>query len=767
MSKNKIRVIFGKKAFAGILTAGLCVLGAANVFAAGTVSVTASKANASVSEQITVNVQTSQPEDPATPPQISVNYDPAVLQFDSCDVEYGGGEGGLVTLTGTGGNITFTALSAGSASINAEAIIDDDGNNPATGSASVTVGDGAAAEADTAAAGAAATKATLKGLAIDPGVLSPAFTPENTQYTITIPEGVTDITVSGGVSDPSSQITQATGFKGLGDGESQAVIIVTAADGSTLEYHFNVVHGDVEAAKAALSAEEATTPETQSTEQTEAAETPAGSMSAGAGLGTDAITSNNMTILIGQNSYTIQPVIPDDMVPEGATKTSITYADQNIEAITLSGGALTLVTAKSSTDGSDKLFLYDASQNTFQGFVTIMAANGSYIVPVALPASLPDGFVVEGTEIGGSYITCGKLKDSSVQQRENVCLLYAMDQDQNQDYYLYDLSGGGYVHFLNTGSSYGAAKGFSKRAIAIIALLAVMLFISIIIMLVMALKRGEDVTLLDEEEPEEPIEEDLFEKPRKKKVARIEPEEEPQAPARSTVKKKKRPVVKEVVEDPYDEDVEPEYDDDMEEEPIRKPAPRKKKTVKTEVEELAEKSMPEPTVKKVKRAPRPAAEEAPESEQEAAPQPAPTVKKVKAPRPEKPVYTEETDDDFDIDREISAMKEKAVQKNATARIANVEANLKKQGVTRTVMPEGSEAAVRPKKPVKRPESKNGKTIRPQTGESGQARVKVTKKVTEKGVTYTTGKIPITVVEAEKSQDAERSSVPIFTLGDDE
>jgi hypothetical protein len=45
--------------------------------------------------------------------------------------------------------------------------------------------------------------------------------------------------------------------------------------------------------------------------------------------------------------------------------------------------------------------------------------------------------------------------------------------------------------------------------------------------------------------------------------------------------------------------------------------------------------------------------------------------------------------------------------------------------------------------------------------------KVTKKVTEKGVTYTTGKIPITVVEAAKpADDAAKSSVPIFTLDEE-
>jgi hypothetical protein len=167
--------------------------------------------------------------------------------------------------------------------------------------------------------------------------------------------------------------------------------------------------------------------------------------------------------------------------------------------------------------------------------------------------------------------------------------------------------------------------------------------------------------------------------------------------------------------------------------------------------------------------------------------PEPTVKKVrKAKRVERPVYTQESDEGFDIDKEIAAMKENAVRKSATARMANVEESLKRQGTTRTrtVMPEGSGAqrpdGQRPKKPARpRPQTtedgrvrrpvKSDRVVTPQTEDEEEVRrPKVTKKVTEKGVTYTTGKIPITVVEAAKpASEGAKSSVPIFTLGEDE
>ncbi|MCR5283245.1 MAG: hypothetical protein K6E18_07720 [Lachnospiraceae bacterium] len=755
------QLLFGAGVF--VLTS---VTSAAAVLAAGTVSVSPSKSSVAVSEQITVNVQTSEPQDPSTPPQISVSYDPSVLQFDSCDVDFGGGEGGLVTMSGTGGTLTFTALSAGSANVSAEAIIDEDGNNPATSQAAIQIAgqEGAGGAAATENAGGAGSSATLRALAIEPGVLSPAFTPENTNYTITIPEGVTDITVSGGVSDPSSQISSATGFKGLGEDESQAQITVTAADGSTLEYHFTIVRGDVEAAAAEAAATQEAAPAETTEEAADA--TAAGSaatgeqsgdgMSAGFGIGSGIKAGGNMTLVIGQSSYTIQPTIPDDLLPSGASKTSITYADQSIEAATLAGGALTLVCASSNVDNGNKLFIYDAASGSFQGFAVINAAGGGYIIPVVLPQSMPGGFVVEGCDIQGNYISCGKLKDSSVQQRENVCLLYAMDQDGSLDYYLYDLSGGGYVHFLNASAGSSSAGGFSKRAIAIIVLLGVAFLAAMIALLAVSMNRGGDFTMDDEPEDPEPIQPERVQR-RRRPVRPMEEEDEEDQPQRAagqaTVKKKRRPMPQ-PAEDTEDEEG---YDRSLETSPghsvKRRPAPR------PEAEPAAEKSsMPEPTVKKVR----------------------------KTKRVERPAYSQEGDEGFDIDKEIAAMKENAVRKSATARMANVEETLKRQGTrsTRTVMPEGSGAqrpeGQRPKKPARpRPQSsedgrvrrpvKSDRVVTPQTEDEAEVkRPKVTKKVTEKGVTYTTGKIPITVVEAAKPAGEEaKSSVPIFTLGQEE
>ncbi|MBR4760171.1 MAG: cadherin-like beta sandwich domain-containing protein [Lachnospiraceae bacterium] len=755
MSRKNICDIFGKGAILTLAVTGLTLtLNAISAFAAGTVSVTASGQSAGVSEQVTFSVQTSEPEDPGTPPTISISYDPALLQFSSCDVEYGGGEGGLVTMTGTGGNITFTALAEGNATVSAEAIIDGDGNNPATGSASVSVGAAGTGDAGTSLAAAApaantegaGSKATLKALEIQPGILTPAFTPENTEYTITVDPSVTDITVSGGVSESDSQITSASGFKGLDDESKDAQITITAADGSTLTYHFTIVRGDTSAAEAAAAQPDETVAvpgaDTAATDSTAAGSTvttgtdtgSSGGFLAGAGIGGGS-KGSGMTILVGQNSYTIQPTFDDSLLPSGSSKTTITYAGETVEAAVLAEGGMTVLCATSNIDNTPKLFLYDAASEGFQGFVRIASANGGFIIPTVLPSSLPKGFVVEGCEIGGSYVACGKLKDATAQQRENVCLLYAFDQDGGQDYYLYDLLGGGYVHFLNTGS--GASSGmFSKRAIAIMVVLGVALFVSLIIILVMALQRGEDVTLRydDFDDMNYPPEKDNYDDqaddldmPRKKKKKKTilpeedfsedsYPEEEPE-PVRPKSVKKKRPVRE---EESFDIEPLPDEDEDMKIAPDRG----------------AKSEMPVSTVKRVK-------------------------KKAPVKLPE-----EMESDGFDIDSEIKSMTENAVKRSQTARMADVDAALKARSTTRTVMPEKDPAA-RPRKQT-RPRSEEitiDSVPKKPAAKTADGRPKVTKKVTDKGVTYTTGKIPITVVQPEISK-GQQSNVPIFTLGEE-
>lgn len=243
-------------------------------------------------------------------PEISVTYDSDKLEVTDCNVDYGGG-GGLLTITGTDAQITMKALTAGSASISAEAVIDDDGNNPATGSTSVVVGGNTAADLS--------SDATLRALTVSPGSLSPDFTPQGTEYTIEVDDSVTDITVSGGVTDEKAQITAASGFKNLKSGTNEAVITVTAEDG----FHHDLSFYDTRGGTA---------------DETDAEEAEPEQMQ-------QAASADGLTFTADGTDYTISETVSDEQLPADCSKTEVSYGGQTVEGAIWQPGGITLLYA--------------------------------------------------------------------------------------------------------------------------------------------------------------------------------------------------------------------------------------------------------------------------------------------------------------------------------------------------------------------------------------------------------------------------------------
>lgn len=86
---------------------------------------------------------------------------------------------------------------------------------------------------------------SLKSLTISSGTMTPAFDSNVTSYTIEAEESTMEIAISAVVTDSSSQITSADGFKDLQPGLNAASIVVTAADGTSQTYSFSIICGDV------------------------------------------------------------------------------------------------------------------------------------------------------------------------------------------------------------------------------------------------------------------------------------------------------------------------------------------------------------------------------------------------------------------------------------------------------------------------------------------------------------------------------------------
>ncbi len=522
------------------------------VSAAGTVSVTADKSSMAMSENVTVTVQTSDPEDAATAPQVSVTYDSDILTFVDCDVEYGGGGGGLITFTGQSAKITFTAAKTGNVTINAEAIIDEDGNNPAMGAALISIGG--------ATQGNLSSDATLRALAMNPGKMEPDFSPEVTEYKIVIDHSVTDITVSGGVTDEKAQITAASGFKNLKSGTNQAVITVTAEDGSTLTYHFTIVR------------EEAETAESETEEEMQ--ETSEEAIKPGDGL----------TITVDQMTYTLQTTVPDSLLPQGCVKTDTTFNGQSLEAALFEKGKLLLLYAVSTDSNEGEFFIYNEKSSQLQFFVQLRSMENRFIIPIEPTESIPSEFKEKKMQWNNSYLPAYVLGDSSVKNASDFYLLYAINNEGEEGFYLYDTMEGTYQRFLN----YSKAKavrtsemGDNTSLLVIVGL--IILLIGGVILIVNLMIRNKELAADIQEEVAAPRRKKAVKSAKKRPSVKAKE-------AKATVKKEvpKKEVIKKEVVQPEDEELDVlEAILQKKEEPpkVVQPKPAVKKTVLPQMEE--------------------------------------------------------------------------------------------------------------------------------------------------------------------------------------
>ena len=522
----------------------------ADIYAAGSVSVTADKTDVGVSDTITVYVKTSEPEDPSVAPEISVTYDPDQLEVTGCNVAYGGG-GGLLTITGTDAQITMKALTAGNASVSAEAIIDDDGNNPATGSTSIVVGGNTAADLS--------SDATLRALTVTPGTLTPAFTPQGTEYTIEVDDSVTDITVSGGVTDEKAQITAASGFKNLKSGTNEAVITVTAEDGSTLTYHFTIMRGGA-----------ADETETEETAPEQLQQTQAGGLS---------FTADG-------SEYTISETVSDEQLLSDCSKTEVSYGGQNVEGAVWQPGGLTLLYA-TKADGEGSFFIYDSVKNSFQIFVQIMGIENHYIVPVAPQESVPDGFTEENLQWNNSWLPAYQTTKGDPDLTDAFYLLYAYNNEGNTGFYLYDVVEGSFQRYFAMQETAAVTEQMGQKPVMIIGTLVFLLVCAIVVIVNLVLHNRdlkldmEEAALYGDEAEKEKKEE--RNQPKKPAKSVKKPETKPvkqtvkkpeEKPVKQTVKKPEEKPVKQTVKKPEEKTVK---------QTVRKPEIKKEPVVKKEV----------------------------------------------------------------------------------------------------------------------------------------------------------------------------------------
>ncbi len=222
----------------------LAVLAPANLLTAYAASgrIAFSDPSATVGGQITVKMKVTSTDANLMSADVMLAYDSDALEFvEGTDAE---GGAGAVRIHGDGGTpntgtmafeLTFNALAAGTTklTVTSQEVYDGDSKLVTidkVGDSTVTIGALENASSD----------ATLKSLAVSPGTLSPAFSPDVDTYAVTVGTDVEKINISAVRNDENASV-DVSGDEDLQMGENRVTCKVTAQDGETTKEYVIVV----------------------------------------------------------------------------------------------------------------------------------------------------------------------------------------------------------------------------------------------------------------------------------------------------------------------------------------------------------------------------------------------------------------------------------------------------------------------------------------------------------------------------------------------
>lgn len=210
----------------------LSVFGASAAASSSAVSVSSS--NVTIGNTFTVTVKVSATAIGSV--DGALTYDPSVVEFVSGNDAYGTAGRVLLNKWVMADNtpsitfsLTFTAKAAGNSAISFSTTevtnFNEEALDPSSASANVTV------SAPVVLSG----NANLSSLKVSSGTLSPAFSANTTNYSVTVPNNVTSVTISAVTAEKDAK-TSISGKNSLAVGTNTRVITVTAPNGTTKKY---------------------------------------------------------------------------------------------------------------------------------------------------------------------------------------------------------------------------------------------------------------------------------------------------------------------------------------------------------------------------------------------------------------------------------------------------------------------------------------------------------------------------------------------------
>lgn len=378
---------------------------------AATGKITFSDPSVTVGEQVSVKMKIASSDGVALgASDVRLQYDSAALEFVS-GTSANGGAGSIrvigamesenqTTFTFT---LKFKALKAGTTNIKVTSQEVYDANSQVVtidhvGSSAVKVNAPVTYSKD----------ATLSGLTISPGELTPAFSADVTAYTAVVGADVEKLTVSAPANHENASVS-VSGNEGLQLGENTITCKVKAEDGETTKTYTILV--------------------------TKTEELPTES----AGETSAPVTSGGSATNVEEGNWQVAPTFDASLLPEGFSVTEFTYDGQAVQAATDAKGNVLLYMTNESGEGD--FFLYNADSNILAPYVTVRMAEKQIIVlpPEEIPdnVALPEEFAECTIDIG-SHTVHGWIWNSRTGEVPEYCVVYGQNEDGERNFYRYD-----------------------------------------------------------------------------------------------------------------------------------------------------------------------------------------------------------------------------------------------------------------------------------------------------------------------------------------
>lgn len=339
---------------------------------------------------------------------ITVTYDTSVLKYVSGAGSESGGKLKIVDAlngeTSYSKSIVFSAIAEGSAKVSASALYSGSSLNEVSGgSGSATVTVKAAASATTSTVSQTpsqpSTNANLSALGVDGGTLSPAFSKNVTDYSVTVDNYVASTNINATAADKNAKLS-GNGAVELQIGDNQISVTVTAADGTTKKTYNITVHRS-------------------SIDET--------------------LASNPLAVPINGEIAYIQSDLSLSEPPQGFTVSTAVYKGTDIGVLTSESGEYTLYLLNNPISGQTDYYVYNDLRDEFSLLSYLTVGDKLYIF-AALPEErvVPNGWYETAVTLGNTNVTAFCSEDGAM---KDIYLIYCYC-DGKEQFFRYDMTDG-------------------------------------------------------------------------------------------------------------------------------------------------------------------------------------------------------------------------------------------------------------------------------------------------------------------------------------